>query len=387
MKKKILFIMESLRIGGAEKSLLTLLSKLDYERYEVELFLFRHNGELMKFLLPQVRLLPEDAKYHSFDRNRKVAPLQYLVQGDFLRAWHSLCYLVGCIWQRIARKKLYIGWKHVRLLFSTKNLSADIAVAYLERKCVYFTADYVQANCKVAFIHNDYSVYPYDATLDNHYFASYHKIATVSEHCCQVLEQKFPQYVDKFAVVPNMVSVQAIQAMSKEPLPQLRNVVHHALTVVTVGRLVEQKGYDRAIRICAQLVSRQMDVLWIAVGDGPERDKLQEQIDTRGLQGHFILAGAYANPYPWMQIADIYVQPSRFEGFGITVAEAKALNKRIVCSDIPEFREQLRSYPNAKFAGNEDELVEAIREMAQRSVLPYTVAEEQPTEFYRCIES
>ena len=88
-----------------------------------------------------------------------------------------------------------------------------------------------------------------------------------------------------------------------------------------------------------------------------------------------------------MQIADIYVQPSRFEGFGITVAEAKALNKRIVCSDIPEFREQLRSYPNAKFAGNEDEFVEAIREMAQRSVLPYTVAEEQPTEFYRCIES
>lgn len=378
--------MESLRIGGAEKSLLTLLSKLDYEKYEVELFLFRHNGELMKFLPSQVRLLPEDEKYHIFDSNRKAAPWQYLARGDLLRAWHSMCYLVGCIWQRIVHKPLYIGWNHVRHLFSTTNLTADVAVAYLERKCVYFTADFVKAERKIAFIHNDYSVYPYDDALDTHYFADYQKIATVSEHCRQVLVSKFSQYRDIFTVVPNMVSVQTIQAMANEHLPQMDSMAGHSLTIVTVGRLVEQKGYDRAVHICEQLVKKQVDVLWIAVGDGPEHGKLQEQINALNLQGHFILAGASANPYPWMQKADIYVQPSRFEGFGITVAEAKALNKRIVCSDIPEFHEQLHNYPNALFADSEERFVNAILAISEKPALPYTMEEEQPTEFYRCME-
>lgn len=385
-KEKILFVMESLRIGGAEKSLLTLLSKLDYGQYEVELFLFRHDGELMKFLPKQVRLLPEDAKYHIFDANRKAAPWRYLSQGDLLRAWHSLCYLIGCVWQRVTHRTLYIGWNHVRYHFSATNLTADVAVAYLERKCVYFTANFVKAERKIAFIHNDYSVYPYDEALDTHFFADYQKIATVSEHCRQVLVSKFPQYSDKFTVVPNMISAQTIQMMAKERQPNLESTGGHSLTIVTVGRLVEQKGYDRAVRICEQLVKKQINVLWIAVGDGPEHDKLQEEINDLNLQEHFILAGAYDNPYPWMQAADIYVQPSRFEGFGITVAEAKVLNKRIVCSNIPEFHEQLHNYPNALFADGEESFVNAILKAAKKTALPYSVTEEQPTEFYQCIE-
>ncbi len=70
-KKKLLFVMESLRIGGAEKSLLTLLPMLDYEKYDVSLFLFRHNGELMKFLPETVHLLPEDRRYRIFYKDWK----------------------------------------------------------------------------------------------------------------------------------------------------------------------------------------------------------------------------------------------------------------------------------------------------------------------------
>ncbi|MCI7442023.1 MAG: glycosyltransferase, partial [Clostridium sp.] len=57
MKKKILFIEEGLGIGGAEKSLLAILNLLDYSKYEVDLFLFRHNGEFMNMLPKEVNLL------------------------------------------------------------------------------------------------------------------------------------------------------------------------------------------------------------------------------------------------------------------------------------------------------------------------------------------
>lgn len=377
--------MESLGIGGAEKSLLTLLSKLDYERFDVSLFLFRHNGALMRFLPPEVHLLPEDASFAAYANNWKIAPFLYLRGGDLVRAWYSLCYLFGCVWQRLTRKPLYIGWNYVQRLFSGNNLSADVAIAYLERKCVYFTSEMVRAPRKIAFIHNDYSLYPYDAELDTRYFADYQAIATVSDHCRQVLADRFPQYRDRFTVAKNMVSASMVRRMAQEQLP-LETDSDGALTLVTVGRLVEQKGYDRAIRICRMLVDRGISVRWFAVGDGPARQALDEQVDGLGLRQNFVFVGATANPYPWMNMADVYVQPSRFEGFGITVAEAKALNKRIVCSDIPEFREQLDNYPNAWLAASESEFAQAIETAVEKTPLPYVAEEDSIDVFYQCLE-
>lgn len=383
-KTKLLFVMESLGIGGAEKSLLTLLSKLDYERFDVSLLLFRHNGELMQFLPSEVHLLPEDARYAIFASNWKTAPLSYLRRGDFVRAWYSLCYLFGCVLQRLTRKPLYIGWNFVRHLFSENSLSADAAIAYLERKCVYFTSEMVRAPRKIAFIHNDYSVYPYDAELDTRYFADYQVIATVSDHCRQVLADRFPQYRNRFTVVKNMVSSSMVRRMAQERLPYAMDD-DSVLKLVTVGRLVEQKGYDRAIRICRLLVDKGISVRWFAVGDGPARPTLEERVDALGLRKNFVFVGATANPYPWMNIADVYVQPSRFEGFGITVAEAKALNKRIVCSDIPEFCEQLDNYPNAWLAASESEFAQAIETVVEVSPLPYETEEDSIEAFYRCL--
>lgn len=348
-KKKILFLMESLRIGGAEKSLLTLLSLLDTEQYDISLFLFRHNGELMGFLPQGITLLPEDKTYRIFDSNWKTAPFRYLLRGDWKRFWHSACYIGGCIWQRITRKPLYIGWNHVRHLFDQHEFQTDIAVAYLERKCIYLTAEQVQAKRKIGFIHNDYSVYPYDAKLDHTYFSLYDHIATVSDHCKDVLVERFPEYSEKFVVIKNMVSVPMIQKMAQEPVDGV--TVDPSLKIlVTVGRLVPQKGYDIAVQICEELIRQGKRIRWFAVGDGPEREALQQQIDKAGLHDVFILVGAQTNPYKWMNLADVYVQPSRFEGFGITVAEAKTLGKPIVCSDIPEFREQLQTYLNCGIA-------------------------------------
>ncbi len=385
-KTRLLFIMESLGIGGAEKSLLTLLSKLDYDRFEVSLFLFRHDGEFMKYLPSEVHLLPEDTSYVAFASNWKTAPLVYLQMGDLARVWYSLCYLFGCVWQRLARKPLYVGWNYVRHLFGTRCLSADVAIAYLERKCVYFTAEMVRAPRKVAFIHNDYSVYPYDAKLDTRYFADYQRIATVSDHCRQVLAERFPQYEERFTVIKNMVSSTMVRSMAQEQLPQaLEN--EGELALVTVGRLVEQKGYDRAIRICRELVDKRLSVRWFAVGDGPLRAALEGKIKNQGLERNFVLVRSTPNPYPWMSRADIYVQPSRFEGFGITVAEAKALNKRIVCSDIPEFREQLEGYPNAWLAASEEEFVRSIEIAAKTPLQAYEATEDSIDAFYRCLEA
>ncbi len=63
MKPRILFVMHYLELGGAEKSLVGLLRAIDYSRFDVDLFLYSHRGELMREIPKEVRLLPETAAY------------------------------------------------------------------------------------------------------------------------------------------------------------------------------------------------------------------------------------------------------------------------------------------------------------------------------------
>ena len=128
--------------------------------------------------------------------------------------------------------------------------------------------------------------------------------------------------------------------MANEKVRDIKKEENEIL-ICTVGRLTPAKGYDMAIECCEQLVKKGLKFKWIVVGDGSERAKLENMIKEKGLEDVFILIGSRHNPYPYMKLCDIYVQPSRWEGFGITVAEAKVLNKPIVVSSIPEFVEQI----------------------------------------------
>ena len=107
--------------------------------------------------------------------------------------------------------------------------------------------------------------------------------------------------------------------------------------------MIKEKGIDIAIECCEVLVKRGIQLEWIVVGEGSERENLQQLINERNLNDRFKLIGSRANPYPYIKKCDIYVQPSRYEGFGITLAEAKVLRKPIVASNIPEFIEQIEN--------------------------------------------
>ena len=92
-KKSLLFIEEGLGVGGAEKSLLTLLSMLDYEKYDVDLFLFRHSGTFMSMIPNEVNLINECENFRIFNNNRKLAPFFFLFRLDLKRVFYAIIYL------------------------------------------------------------------------------------------------------------------------------------------------------------------------------------------------------------------------------------------------------------------------------------------------------
>lgn len=361
MKKKILFVMESLRIGGAEKSLLTILSMFNYSKYDVDLFLFNHHGEFMELLPKEVNLLSKSENYEIFSQNRKLAPFSFLMKLDFKRCYHSLMYLLNCLYYKMIGK-LYIGWEHVQYMFDNIEKQYDTSIAFLERKTIYFNVDKVKSKNKIGFIHNNYKKYQFDYKNDKKYFATYHKIATVSDYCKEVLEEIFPEYKEKFLVIKNMVSKKMIRQMAEEKLDIEKK---EKVIIATVGRLVEQKGIDNAIEVCKMLVDNNYDVKWYVIGGGPEEENLKRRINQNNLQDKFILTGPQKNPYKWMKNCEIYVQPSRFEGFCITVCEAKALAKPIVLSDISEFKEQILDGENGYLAENNEMMYNRIVELIE----------------------
>lgn len=358
MKKKILFIEEGLGIGGAEKSLITILQNFDYEKYEVDLFLFDHSGQFMSLVPSNVNILSEDKDFKIFNSNRKMAFLKFIKQLKIKKAINTLEYLINAAYSNLIKKKQYIGWQYISNMFDSLNKEYDVAISFLERKTIYFNVDKVKSEKKIGFVHIDYNKIDYDYKLDDKYFAQMDKIATVSDHCKDVLEELFPQYNKKFLVIKNMISSVAIKKMAEEDVKIIKN--DNETNIVTVGRLTEQKGIDNAIRVCRKLLDLNYKIKWYVVGKGGEQKNLKKLIYDFQVEDNFILLGPDINPYKYMNFADIYVQPSRFEGYGITIAEVKVLCKPIIASDIPEFREQLGDNKLGVLCKNNDELVESI---------------------------
>ena len=362
MKKKLLFVMESLRIGGAEKSLVTILSLLDKSKYDISLYLFRPTGEFMEQLPSDIRVVPVP-EIDAVQKNFKTDWIAYLRKGEFKRSFWSLRWLLGCcISKYLKREDEYIGWNNCTHLYSDLADTYDIAVGFLEKRTTYFVVDHVTASKKIAFMHTDYDSIPHNEELDKKYFEKLDYLAVVSEHTGETMLSHFPFMKNRIKVIKNMVSPEIIREMAKAEAPEIKNS-DCEIKIVTVGRLTKPKNIDGAVDILKMLVDRGIDAEWFVIGDGEERNSVEKKIANLNLEDRFHLLGAKSNPYPYMKQCDIYVQPSRWEGYGITAAEAKVLCRPIVTSDIPEFREQLKNRETGIICKDKDRIADAIIEI------------------------
>lgn len=119
------------------------------------------------------------------------------------------------------------------------------------------------------------------------------------------------------------------------------------LKIVTLGRLGTEKGQDLGIKALQLLKERGLKVKWYFIGDGLARKEYEELVKKLKLENEVIFLGNKINPYPYLKMADIYVQTSRHEGYCIALAEAKILNKSIVTTNFTGALEQLKEYKDS----------------------------------------
>lgn len=338
MKKRLLFVHASMQFGGAEKSLQTLLCTIDYDRYDVDLFLFRREGELLKLLPEQVRLLDPPPRSQTFSLPFSESCKAFLKQGELSLARARVRFARAVRGRAPMRMLEQRGWAYQKKAYLPLPQVYDAAIAYLEGSPIYFCADLVQAKKKIAVIHSDYRKLELNRSFDSRYFAQYDCLAGVSDACADVLRACFPEHGEKIRVLENIVSPAVLREQSARDVGF--DDAYTGPRVLTMGRLDKPKGIDLALEAC-RMLAQEIDFRWYVLGDGPQRAVLTERIARYGLQDRFILLGAKLNPYAHLAQCDVYVQPSRFEGKSIALEEAKCFAKPILTTSFTTVRAQI----------------------------------------------
>ncbi|WP_047983978.1 glycosyltransferase [Ornithinibacillus californiensis] len=341
--KNMLIASYDLEVGGVERSLISMLQSFDYERYAVDLMLYHHHGDFMNLLTEKVNLLPEVPIYSTVRKSVSTT----IKEGHILIGMTRLLAKVRAELRgrqmNLAEPGYYqmqLMWRYSLPFLPKLKKQYDIAISYLWPH--YFVAEKVDAKTKIAWIHTDYGTVEADPNLDLDMWKRFDYIVAVSESCKESFLQRYEQLRDRVIVVENILFPDTIRelAETEEINPMLED---NRFKIITVARLSHAKGIDLAVQAMRQLIEKgYTDIAWYVVGYGGDEGKLKEMIASRNLEEHFFLLGKRTNPYPYIKAADLYVQPSRYEGKAVTVGEAQILSKPVLITNYPTAGSQVR---------------------------------------------
>lgn len=370
--KKILIVIYDMRIGGAQKSLLSFLQELSAAdlgaAYDVHVMPMNPVGEFLSQIPSTIHIdhPPRVLQWMGTRMNWRLLRRLSIrgLAGEI--AWMFRKKL-GLLPSKLNNaQKVWYSWHD---FVPCHEERWDVAIAYIDGSASYYVMDKVQADKKIMWLHSDYEKQGYQPAYDARYYQACDAVITVSKECRDAVTRALPQYAEKVHVLENISSVRAVLERSRESVCA-EYVGFQGLKLLTVARLNEQKGIDLAVEAAKCLKEAKLDFLWLIVGEGAQRARLEEMIRQYGLEGHFQLIGSRENPYTYMRECDILVQPSRVEGKSIVLDEAKILCKPIVVTAYPTVADAISHAETGWITGmTGEEIAEGILKLAQDDAL------------------
>lgn len=356
MKKRIFISMHYLELGGAEAALIGMLQAMDYDHYDVDLFLHSHQGEMMQFIPKEVNLLPELKEYSMIEKPMTEA----LRKGCFrvvlarLKAkWQYRQYLKRKGLKESAAAFQFVGNAVTPILPSLAYLGEyDLAISFLNPHNI--VRDKVKAKKKICWIHTDYTRIDINTELELPVWASYNHVISISSDVTRTFLQVFPSLKDKIVEMENILSAEFARKRAEEFDASLE-LVGDGLKILSVGRFCDAKNYDNVPDICRRIREQGVNIRWFLIGYGDD-SLIRQRIHEAGMEDYVIILGKRSNPYPYIKACNIYAQPSRYEGKSVTVREAQILCKPVVVTDFPTAKSQIRNEIDGIIVpmGNED---------------------------------
>jgi glycosyltransferase involved in cell wall biosynthesis len=317
---KILFLIETLSEGGAEKVLRNLVNSMDQTRF----------GITVQTVWPcdASKYLAAGIKYKSIYRSKnKINVKRYRAEAAC-----GLCY------------RLHIREKY------------DIECAYLEMGPTKVMAASTNKNSKkLAWVHCDLTKAVSDpktyAEKTAGWYSKFDKVVCVSQSVKDTFDQLFQRRFDS-TVLYNVIDDSLIREKAGQPISN--ETEKHGLTVLSVGRFSEQKNFLRLLKAHKRLIDERIEHdLWI-LGDGDLRPVLEQYVNENGLQSTVWMPGFKENPYPYMLKADLLACSSNYEGYSTFLTEGVILGKPIITTDVSGMKELLGESEYGLVVSNDD---------------------------------
>jgi len=302
VKKKVLFLLEAFDKGGIEKVTLDIINNLDPEKYDITVQTFWYGGHCQSQVREHVRVIP-------FFFRRYVRGIIRLIQ--------------------------YLPPKMLYTLFVRGKYDVEIAASDGGAAKVISGSTNRKAK-KICWVHMDVVARGSqlkefrNADTARHIYEKFDQIVPVSQVCAEKFQKKFGNEYP-VTVVKNPLPVSEIlcKAASGSVLPD-----GNSIKIVCVGRLVEQKGFDRLVEVCRRLKENGFtDVKVYIIGEGPERNNLESSIKKYQLDSIIRLLGFQENPYAYIKSADMFLLTSRDEAYPLVVGESMIIGTPVVATD------------------------------------------------------
>lgn len=294
MKRKVAFIIPSLRGGGAERVMINIINKLNHNKFDITLILLKKEG-------PYVKLIPDNVN---------------VVDLDTFRVRKSIIPLIRTL-NRINPDVILSTMRHLNLIIlairpflkgtpkiivreantPSKNMSKKDEMFYFFYRFLYSKSDLIIAQCK-------------EMKKD---IVEYFKID----------EQKI-------VYIYNPLDIGKIKDLAKKGNPYK---VSNKINILSVGRLSPEKGFDILLEALQVVVEKVPNVHLTILGEGNLKSELLYQAEELGIKDKISLLGFNENPYPYYHYADIYVLSSRTEGFPNSLLEALACGTKVVATN------------------------------------------------------
>ena len=304
---KILFFIETLTGGGAEKVLCNLVNHMDQTRFDITVETV-WPVDAGKYLAPGIRYRSMYPSRNRFNRLRYRAEAQ-----------SGLAYRL-----------------HIRDDY-------DIECAYLEMGTTKVMASSTNRKAKkLAWVHCDLTRAVTDpqeyAVKSAPWYQKFDRVICVSESVKERFDELFQNRFDS-TVLYNVIDDADIREKAQMPLPE--GIRRDRFTVLSVGRFTAQKNFMRLLRTHKRLLDEGIaHDLWI-LGEGPQRPMLEQYVAENALQDSVRMPGFVENPYPFMREANVLACSSIYEGYSTFMTEGVILGKPIVTTDVSGMRELL----------------------------------------------
>lgn len=338
-KRKVLFRLRSLEMGGVQKVILDLLENLPKDKFDITFLVNLRQGVLVDSIPSHVRFLHLAEGKEKFSSNRFLKYFQLIFRGLKLKFYD--------FFPSFYYKK-----------FNLYNMDVEIASSYSELATVLNSPN--KKSKKIGWFHTDIRFVEKNLALK---FIEQMKQFDVmifgSKQTRNVIDETYGETFPRSVVIYNVIDCELVNQKAAEfavdrdlETPQF----------ISVARLQKRKGFDMLARAHKRLLENGLRNEVVIIGDGNFRPEIEAVISNLKIQDSFKLLGTQQNPYPYVKAADYFILPSKTESYPLIIGETLCLAKPTISTDVGGINEMIDHDVNGMLIQpTEDEIYEAMR--------------------------